>query len=434
MVEEISPQLRAKPSLKKSRIKALPLDKLRIHEARNYFDEAEVETLVSRYHPLGEKKLKGRRISYTVQYRGEIVAVLQFDEAVYRNRLREECIGWDRSLIKSRVKHVANNCRFLVMPAYAGEKNLASKCLSLASARISNDFKKHYGVPLLALETYVDSSNEGSCYKAAGWHYLGDSAGFLQSNGERTSSKHYYLKALHEESFSALRSIVPHALLTGVKNVSGESNNNFVLDSTKIDIRDLQQSLRSITDPRRGQGKVYEFVPFLTLCICAVFSGYTQYRQITDWISKRPREELVKFGFGGDRIPSESAVTKFLRNIDPVELQTVLNNWVMRNYGKKSFKVVAIDGKSLRATGKNNASQQGFLNVYAVELGIVLDQVPVLKGGAERIAARTVIGKDDNLSEKIIIADAIQTDNFFLKKSKKRNPRLSSLSKAILRL
>jgi len=168
MLGEIDPlllkKLSAKSSLKKSHKKPLPLDKLRIKIADSYFAEADVETLISRHHPLGEKKLKGRRINYTVLYRGNIVAVLQFDESVRRNRLRESRIGWDCSLVKSRLKHVANNCRFLVLPEYAGEKNLASKCLSLASERISDDYKKKYGVPLLALETYVDSSNEGSCY------------------------------------------------------------------------------------------------------------------------------------------------------------------------------------------------------------------------------------------------------------------------------
>ena len=417
------------------RVKPLNLNKLRAVIANDYFAEAEVETLISRYHYLGEKKLKGRRISYMVLYREAAVAVLQFDEAVYRNRLRESRIGWNAELVKSRVQHVANNCRFLVLPGYEGIKNLASKCLSLVSARISGDFKKKYGIPLLALETYVDSShndNEGSCYKAAGWEYLGDSTGFLKKDGERTNSKHYYLKALHEDSFAALRAVVPHALLTGVKNVSGESNNNFVLDSTKIDIGDLQKALRTITDPRKGQGKVYGFVPFLSLCICAVFSGYTQYRQITDWISKRTPQELVKFGFRGDKVPSESAVTKFLRNINPTELQTVLNDWIMKNYGRKSFKIVALDGKALRATGKNNKSQKGFLNVYAVDLGIVIDQVPVEKGGAEKTAARKVMRENGNLAGKIIVADAIQTDKFFFQKSKKAAPRASSLSKIIL--
>ena len=43
----------------------------------------------------------------------------------------------------------------------------------------------------------------------------------------------------------------PHhnALMTGVKQVSWESNNNFVLDALKFDMKGLQKSLAGVTDP-----------------------------------------------------------------------------------------------------------------------------------------------------------------------------------------
>ncbi|NLV95348.1 MAG: ISAs1 family transposase [Candidatus Riflebacteria bacterium] len=412
------------------------LEKLRAMEVKDYMDEAEVETLMSRFHPLGEKKLIGNRISYMILYRGDVAAVLQFDKAVDRNKLREERIGWDKSLVKDRTKYIANNCRFLVMPDYAGVKNLASKCLSLVSDRISQDFKRKYGVPLLALETYVDplhNDNEGSCYKAAGWEHLGMSTGFQKKGSdERTNSKHYYLKPLHEDSYPALKAVSPHALLTGVKNVSKESNNNFVLNTIKIDIKDLQEAISVIKDPRGAQGTVYKFKAFLSICLCAALGGYGQYRQIADWIKRRTPEERVKFGLPGDRIPSESAVNKFLRKIGETNLQEVLNEWVLKNYGRNNFKIVAIDGKSLRATGKEYKNQKGFLNVFLTELGIVIDQIPARKGGEEKTAAREVLKRNKHLDNKIIIADAMQTDELFFEAVRKKTLRRSSPSKVII--
>jgi len=75
--------------------------------------------------------------------------VLLFDIPARRNKHREQRIGWTSEQLASRLQHVANNSRFLIVPAFAGVKNLASKVLSLATARLSNDWLKHYGVPLL---------------------------------------------------------------------------------------------------------------------------------------------------------------------------------------------------------------------------------------------------------------------------------------------
>ena len=125
------------------------------------------------------------------------VSVFTFDKAIDRNKHREREIGWNKEQVKERIKHVANNSRFCVLPKYAGVQNLASKVLSLVSARISDDWLKRYGVPLLALETYVDPEyhgNEGTCYKAAGWENLGLSSGHVSENGERTHGKFYFLK------------------------------------------------------------------------------------------------------------------------------------------------------------------------------------------------------------------------------------------------
>ena len=42
--------------------------------------------------------------------------------------------------------------------------------------------------------------------------------------------------------------------------VSGKSNNNYVLDASKLDIRALQRDLEQIEDPRGGQGRRYRFM------------------------------------------------------------------------------------------------------------------------------------------------------------------------------
>lgn len=417
----------------------IDIKEIKVEPVYDYFERADVSTVLSRFHPLGEKKAIGQRISYAASYRGVWVAVLMFDRAVDRNKHREVRIGWSSKQVEARRKHIANNSRFVVLPKYQGVPNLASKILSMASARISEDWYKRYGIALLALETYVDpehNDNNGTCYKAAGWENLGLSTGYLHADGERTHSKWYFLKPLHKDSYAALSAELPHALLTGVKEVSGKSNNNYVLDVAKINLKDLQKDLEQITDPRSAMGRRYKFVPLLSLCISAVISGYTQYRQIADWIGKLSAEDRVKFGLPGNRVPHESTIGNFLASINPVQLNNVLTSWLLKTYNKnKEIKTISLDGKALRATSSVTGEQKAFLNVFAHELGIVINHVPTEKGGGEKISARDVLkNESDLLNDKIVLADAIHTDKKLIQSLEKKTPRMSSLSKTIRNL
>lgn len=416
----------------------IKFDEIRIKRVTGYFDRADVETLLSRLHPLGTKKAIGRRMCYVASYRGEWLAVLLFDRAALRNKHREARIGWNKGQLAARIQHIANNSRFLMLPAYQGVKNLASKILSLATDRISDDWMKHYGVPLLAVETYVDpqhNDNQGTCYLAAGWEKLGLSSGYEAYNEERTSGKWYFLKGLHRDSYAALRAEIPHALLSGVKNVSGESNNNYVLDASKIKLQELRIALAQIEDPRGKQGVRYPFVPLLSLCICAVISGYTQYRQIADWIKKLPAPDRVRFGMPGHRTPDESTIGDFIRAIDPVQLQQALQHWLQQTYKKDiDFKEVSLDGKALRGTSADAGQQSAVLNVFATELGIVIEHLPTQKGGGEKNAARQFLNSGMDLSNKVVLADAIHTDQQLVETLEKKTLRMSLLSRRISRL
>jgi len=370
--------------------------------------------------------------------RGEWVAVLIFDRSVGRNKHRKARIGWSVSQEEQRRKYIANNSRFLVLPKYERIANLASKILSMASDRISDDWLKQYGMPLLALETYVDpeyNDNTGACYKAAGWENLGYSTGHRAKGGERTHSKWYFLKALHKDSFKALSSELPHALLTGAKKVSRKSDNNYVLDVSQINLKELQTDLEKVTDSRSKQGRVYRFVPLLSLCISAVVSGYTQYRQIADWISKLSSEDRVKFGLPGDRAPHESTIGNFLASIDPVELNTVLTKWLLKTYNNNpKIRTISLDGKVLRATSSDTNERKAFLNVFAHELGIVIKHLPTGSLSSEQASAKTAVDNDDTFKDKVVLADALHTDKNFVKSLEKKTPRMSSLSKAISNL
>jgi hypothetical protein len=123
----------------------------------------------------------------------------------------------------------------------------------------------------------------------------------------------------------------------------------------------------------------------------------------------------------GDMTPIEGTVANLLRQIDPEQLGTALTEYLRKTFPRRdNYKFILLDGKSLRGTDSETSKQVGFLNVFASELGIVIDQIPCQKGGGEKIAARKFLDKSQDLAGKIVIADAIHTDSKFVEALEKK--------------
>jgi len=166
----------------------------------------------------------------------------------------------------------------------------------------------------------------------------------------------------------------------------------------------------------------YKFVPLLSLCISAVISGYTQYRQIADWIAKHPAPDRAKFGLPGDRVPDETTIGSFLSRIDPGKLHAVLSHWLLKAYKKNvTGNIITLDGKVVRATSSDPKEQKAFLNVFSNELGIVIEHEPTKKGAGEKSTARGVLKTNIDLTGKIVLADAMHTDKKMVAEIEKKS-------------
>lgn len=397
-------------------------------------DDIEIaEDAMARHHYLGSKKLEGERMRYVIKDRGEWVAILFFEHATLHSRLRDEEIGWDLETRKRRNKYMTNNCRFLIGAQYKGIQNLGSKCLWLVERRISEDWQRRYGHPVLALETFVDPEKgyEGSCYKGAGWKNLGLTHGFTYKSGQISSHKHYFVKPLHAESYAALKGEWEHPLITGTRPVRGSSP-NFVFDPNKIDFKSLRKVIAAIPDPRSAMGRRYEFVPVLCLIIAAALCGYTQFRQMRDWIAGLSPELRAKSGLRGDRTPSETMIATLLKRIQGEVLDEAFCRWLRKFGGPLAGKIISLDGKLQRATGHAVPKQKKFLNVIVQDLGIVIKQLPVAPAGMEQPEARQAVRELD-VEGSIITADAIHTSVATAREIVKKKLSTSLLSKAITR-
>lgn len=152
----------------------IDLEPVRIQSDLRFWNE-----YVHRYHPLGYKQPFGAHQRYFIVsgVSQKFLGCLLFAAAAWALAARDEWIGWsevDRSL---RLNLIVNNTRFLVFP-WVRVKNLASKALSLAVKRIGHDWQERYGYRPVLLETFVDPGKyRGTCYRAANWIFLGQTAG-----------------------------------------------------------------------------------------------------------------------------------------------------------------------------------------------------------------------------------------------------------------
>jgi hypothetical protein len=88
--------------------------------------------LMGRYHYLGYQRIVGESMRYAAILEGEWVGLLGWGAAAFKSRHRDKWIGWAAALQYKRLKFVANNVRFLLLPEKP-IKNLASRILTRLS-------------------------------------------------------------------------------------------------------------------------------------------------------------------------------------------------------------------------------------------------------------------------------------------------------------
>ena len=135
------------------------------------------KALMERFHYLGKGPLCGAQIRYLIESSEHgFVGALAFSAAQWRLKKREEYIGWTEAARRANLDRVVCNSRFLIPPTVQ-VPNLASHVLSRCLMRLSDDWAERYGYEPVLAETFVDPSRfAGTCYRAANWVHVGQTA------------------------------------------------------------------------------------------------------------------------------------------------------------------------------------------------------------------------------------------------------------------
>lgn len=160
-----------------------------------------VHRLLERYHYRGYSGAVGENVQYLLaDARGRELAVMVFGAAAWKVAARDQFIGWsDRQRIE-RLRWVANQQRFLILP-WVQVPHLASHLLASATRRLSRDWQNRYGHAIWLVETFVEQERfAATCYKAAGWIRVGQTTGRTRQDRDhrlQTPAKSVWLRPLH---------------------------------------------------------------------------------------------------------------------------------------------------------------------------------------------------------------------------------------------
>ena len=288
--------------------------------------------LMDAHHYLGFQPIVGQSLCYGATVDDQWVALLGWAAAALKCRPRDAWIGWPPSLKWRRLHLIANNVRFLILPQWR-RPNLASRILALNLKRLSQDWERYYGHPILLAETFVDAARfRGTCYRAAGWQVLGTTRGF----GKRGSGyvahgqpKILLVRPLSPQARSRL--LAPFLPLLPFPG----KETSFMVDLNRLPLEGqggFIDLLRTLVDPRKPRGVRHPLVTVVAIAVCAALSGARGFQAVADWAKDLSRETLQRLGSHRWTAPSEPTIRRVLRKLDADRLDAHIGQWLLQQH------------------------------------------------------------------------------------------------------
>jgi hypothetical protein len=372
-------------------------------------ERAEWDALVAAHHYLGLRSLFGQTLRYVAEIDGRWLALLGWQAAALKCAARDAWIGWAPILHYRRLHLLANNARFLILPAAGRVPNLASRVLALNLRRLSADWQRVHGHPLLLAETFVDRTRfTGACYRAANWRALGSTRGFARHNGHYAphgAPKEALVYPLHPQARALLCAPeLPAPWSTAMQSVS----------LTTAQMEDLQGRLRALPDCRSPLGQRHRLATVLAIAIAAVLAGSRGYTAIAEWATQLTQAQLKRLRARFDRrtarfvAPSEPTVRRVLQSIDAETVDAALSAWLLGLADADD--ALAVDGKTLRGAVRADGRQVHLLGAFLHDQGATVAQREI-PAKTNEIPEIQPLLEPLELAGRVVTADAMHTQH-----------------------
>ena len=359
------------------------------------------------HHYLGMRRLVGESLRYVAEEGGQWLALLGWGSAAFKCAPRDRWIGWTKQQQWRRLRYVANNLRFLVLPE-GRRPNLASQVLGANLRRLSGDWQAVFGHPILLVETFVGPRFAGTCYRAAGWWELGETRGYRRNGGRyyfHGQPKRVWVRLLHRRGRELLTAAFDAPSLC--------SGGPAMLDLNSVveEEGELVRLLEEIPDPRKRRGIRHSHAVVLAMALCACLAGARSFLAIGEWAAALPQEALQRFGCRWDAKrkrsipPSEPTLRRALHGVDAERVDRELGAWLER---RTSGGAVAVDGKWLRGAVGQDGRRLHLLSTLVHKEGVVIGQRLVGHEHNEITEFKPLL-EPLELAGKVVTADAQHT-------------------------
>jgi len=348
----------------------MQLDQLSVRPLLKH-EEPRYLQMMAEHHYLGAVPKIGETIWYVATYEEQWVALISFSAAALKCAARDRWIGWSYRHQTGRLKLLANNSRFLILPDWH-IKNLGSRLLSLCLKGLSFDWNEKYNHPLLLVETFVDPKRyHGGVYRASNWQLIGQTRGFRRTtsgySAQSEDRKMLFVKPLHRRAQKVLSQV--------------HLNQHFNLGEIKMKItanhmRSLPDFFKDVTDPRRAQGRRHQISTVLGIATGAVLCGMRSYESISDWadsLTQKAREHFrCRYSKGKFYVPSLSIFRDVLVRAEPAELEKAFRRW--NDAYAQDDDPLAIDGKVMCNAIDSDGRQTQIMSAVGHKSGICYTQ------------------------------------------------------------
>lgn len=334
-------------------------------------EEAKFRDLMQRHHYLGFVPKMGQTLWYVACIGDQWTSLLSFSVAALKCKARDNWIGWDHRFQYGRLKLIANNNRFLILPDWH-IKNLGSRTMALCMKRIGDDWIKFFGYRVVLAETFVDPELFlGTVYKASNWTLVGRTRGFARKNNGYAetigTSKLVFVKPLVKNT----RRILSRPFLEDEHQKAGGKM------KLKADhMHSLPDFFKTIPDPRRAQGRRHSLPTVLAIAAGAILCGMRGYKAISDWANGLGQKARARFGCRREKglyiVPSESIIRDVLVRVNPDDLDFALRKW-NEAWGAQDVGL-AIDGKVMCNAVDEDGRQIHVLNAVGHDTNICYTQ------------------------------------------------------------
>jgi len=318
-------------------------------------DRRRHDELLNQLHYLRNAHAIGRVLRYVAEYRGAWVAVLTFCSASLHLKPRDRYLHWSAREVSQRRHLVAQNSRFLILPATGRWPNLASRVLKVVCDRLPDDWQLHFGHPVLLAETFVDPQRfRGTCYKAAGWQALGQTKGFERGGQDfYTDLQHPKELWVRPLGAGALEGLRAGQLAPELVDPSRPMPPLPPVKTARMDSlwQHVHQHLSDPRDPRGVRHCIASLVSLATLGIAAGCQGPHAIAEFAQSLNHGQRRRLRCRPRPGTRrqfdVPCERTFSRLLEAIPSDQLRQIYSAW-MAELDQELVQVLHLDGKVLK--------------------------------------------------------------------------------------